>query len=347
MCTRRSTRAPNIHCGREPDGGQALGLTVDSIANTLRTQIEGRTIGTALEDGRRTPILVRGGETDTGGSDAAWASLPLTLSSGQHVALSQVAEIQRVDGPVKIDREDGNRMSVDQGRRPRPRYGRVCPGGPTEGRRPSFAAEGLSVSWGGQFENQQRAAARLSIVVPIAIGLIFVLLFTAFGSGAAGFVGACEHPFRLDRRRIRPGVWTGEYLSVPASVGFIALLGIAVLNGVVLVSYFNQLRPHGLAEDVSLSRVPSGGSGSANDSQHHRAGTDPTAVCFRTRIRDPAPAGHRGDRRFAVVDGADPDPVPILYRGSAALQRWRDEKRHGLPRPDRCAQSTQRTCSTI
>ena len=88
-----------------------LGLTVDAIANALRTQIEGRTIGTALEDGRRTPILVRGSE-QTREAPTLLASLPLTLASGQHVALSQVARIHRVDGPVKIDREDGSRMSV-------------------------------------------------------------------------------------------------------------------------------------------------------------------------------------------------------------------------------------------
>ncbi len=88
-----------------------LGLSVDAIANSLRTQIEGRTIGTALEEGRRTPILVRGSE-QTREAPTLLVNLPLTLASGQHVALSQVARIHRVDGPVKIDREDGSRMSV-------------------------------------------------------------------------------------------------------------------------------------------------------------------------------------------------------------------------------------------
>ena len=88
-----------------------LGLTVDEIAAALRTQIEGRTIGTALEDGRRTPILVRGSE-QTREAPTLLASMPLTLASGRHVALSQVAVIHRIDGPVKIDREDGSRMTV-------------------------------------------------------------------------------------------------------------------------------------------------------------------------------------------------------------------------------------------
>lgn len=224
-----------------------LGLTVDAISNALRTQIEGRIIGTALEDGRRTPILVRGSET-TREAPTLLASLPLTLSSGQHVALSQVARIQRVDGPVKIDRENGNRMSVVRANvRGRDMVGFV------QAAQQKVATElplpkGYRLTWGGQFENQQRAAARLSIVVPVAIGLIFVLLFTTFGSVRHALLVLVNIPFALIGG-VFALVSTGEYLSVPASVGFIALLGIAVLNGVVLVSYFNQLRAHGLAEE--------------------------------------------------------------------------------------------------
>jgi cobalt-zinc-cadmium resistance protein CzcA len=225
-----------------------LGLTVDSIGNALRTQIEGRTIGTALEEGRRTPILVRGSEL-TREAPTLLASLPLTLASGQHVALSQVARIQRVDGPVKIDREDGNRMSVVRTNvRGRDMVGFV------EAARQKVSTDlplpnGYRLTWGGQFENQQRAAARLSIVVPVAIGLIFVLLFTTFGSVRQALLVLVNIPFALIGG-VFALVASGEYLSVPASVGFIALLGIAVLNGVVLVSYFNQLRAHGLDEHL-------------------------------------------------------------------------------------------------
>ncbi|WP_027583007.1 CusA/CzcA family heavy metal efflux RND transporter [Bradyrhizobium sp. Ai1a-2] len=223
-----------------------LGLTVDAIANALRTQIEGRTIGTALEQGRRTPILVRGSET-TREAPTLLASLPLTLASGQHVALSQVAHIHRVDGPVKIDREDGSRMSVVRANvRGRDMVGFV------DDARQKVAAElplpqGYSLTWGGQFENQQRAAARLAVVVPVAIGLIFVLLFTTFGSIRQALMVLVNIPFALIGG-VFALVLTGEYLSVPASVGFIALLGIAVLNGVVLVSYFNHLRAGGVPE---------------------------------------------------------------------------------------------------
>jgi heavy metal efflux system protein len=224
-----------------------LGLSVDEIAAALRTQIEGRTIGTALEEGRRTPILIRGSE-QTRQAPTLLASLPLTLASGRHVALSQVAVIHRIDGPVKIDREDGSRMAVVRANvRGRDMVGFV------EAAQQKVAADlplpqGYRLTWGGQFENQQRAAARLSIVVPVSLGLIFVLLFTTFGSIRQALLVIVNIPFALIGG-VFALVMTREYLSVPASVGFIALLGIAVLNGVVLVSYFNQLRARGVPEE--------------------------------------------------------------------------------------------------
>lgn len=106
--------------------------------------------------------------------------------------------------------------------------------------------EGYSMKWGGQFENQQRAAARLSIVVPIAIGMIFLLLFATFRSVRQSVLILSNIPFAMIGGVF--ALWlSGEYLSVPASVGFIALLGIAVLNGVVMMTYFNQLLAHGMA----------------------------------------------------------------------------------------------------
>jgi cobalt-zinc-cadmium resistance protein CzcA len=105
--------------------------------------------------------------------------------------------------------------------------------------------EGYSLTWGGQFENQQRAAARLAVVVPIALGMIFMLLFATFGSVRQAALVLTNIPFALIGGVF--ALWiSGEYMSVPASVGFIALLGIAVLNGVVMVSYFNQLHAEGM-----------------------------------------------------------------------------------------------------
>ena len=98
----------------------------------------------------------------------------------------------------------------------------------------------LRLTWGGQFENQQRAAARLAIVLPIALGMIFLLLYLTFGSLRQAILVFCNVPFATIGGII--ALWaSGEFLSVPASVGFIALIGIAVLNGVVMISYINEI----------------------------------------------------------------------------------------------------------
>ncbi len=221
-----------------------MGLNVDDIANALRSQIEGQQLGTVIESNRRTPLIIRG-KADVQQSPALFAALTLPLPNGQNVPLSVVAKLQRVDGPVKIDRENGQRMVVVQSNvRGRDLVGFV------EEAKAAVAAkiklpEGYRLTWGGQFENQQRAAARLALVVPVALGMIFILLFATFGSVRQAVLVLTNIPFALIGGIL--ALWvSGEYISVPASVGFIALLGIAVLNGVVMVSYFNQLHAEGM-----------------------------------------------------------------------------------------------------
>ncbi len=224
-----------------------LGLDVDTIQNDLRAQLEGRVLGVVVEGNRRTPLLLRGSD-DVRLSPAQFAGLRLSLASGEVIPLSAVAKLERVDGPVKIDRENAARMVVVQANV----RGRDLVGFVEEAKRAVAAKvvfpEGYHAVWGGQFENQQRAASRLAVVVPIALGLIFLLLFATFGSIRQALLVFANIPFALIG-----GVFAlllaGEYLSVPASVGFIALLGIAVLNGVVLVTYFNQLRDQGMPLD--------------------------------------------------------------------------------------------------
>jgi len=221
-----------------------LGLNVDDISSTLRSQVEGQRVGTVIEEGRRTPLLLRGAE-NVQRSPALFAALTLPLPSGKSVPLSVVAKLERVDGPVKVDRENGQRMVVVQSNvRNRDLVGFV------EDAKAAITKEmqlpsGYRLTWGGQFENQQRAAARLTVVVPIALGLIFMLLFATFGSVRQAALVLSNVPFALIGGVF--ALWvSGEYMSVPASVGFIALLGIAVLNGVVMVSYFNQLHSEGM-----------------------------------------------------------------------------------------------------
>lgn len=221
-----------------------LGLNVDDIGMTLRSQIEGQQLGTIIENGRRTPLIIRG-ETDIRHSPALFSALTLPLPNGQSIPLSVVAKLERTDGPVKVDRENGMRMVVVQSNvRDRDLVGFV------EEAKAAVAGQitlppGYTLTWGGQFENQQRAAARLAVVVPVALGMIFMLLFATFGSVRQAVLVLTNIPFALIGGIF--ALWiSGEYMSVPASVGFIALLGIAVLNGVVMVSYFNQLHAEGM-----------------------------------------------------------------------------------------------------
>jgi cobalt-zinc-cadmium resistance protein CzcA len=220
-----------------------MGLDADQLAETLRAQIEGLKLGIVQEGIRRTPLLLRGP-----GDPAHFSTLQITLPDGRRVPLSAVARIERVEGVVAIARERGQRFSVVRSNvEGRDLVGFVEEAKKAVGEKVPLPT-GYYIQWGGQFENQQRAAARLSLVIPVSIGLIFLLLFSTFGVIRQAVLVLSNIPLALIGGVF--GLWlSGEYLSVPASVGFIALLGIAVLNGVVMVSYFNQLRALGLPMD--------------------------------------------------------------------------------------------------
>jgi cobalt-zinc-cadmium resistance protein CzcA len=221
-----------------------FGLDVVGLQRMLRAQLEGLGVGIVQEGGRRTPLVVRASAADQ--SPDRLAALPVILADGARVTLGSVADVRRTEGVVAVGRERGQRFSVVRSNV----TGRDLVGFVEEARavvaRKVSLPPGYFLEWGGQFENQQRAAARLALVVPVALGLIFLLLFSTFGSVRQALLVLTNIPFALIG-----GVFgllvTGEYLSVPASVGFIALLGIAVLNGVVMVSYFNQLIGIGMA----------------------------------------------------------------------------------------------------
>jgi cobalt-zinc-cadmium resistance protein CzcA len=222
-----------------------FGLDGDSIENMLRAQIEGLQLGIVQEGIKKTPLLLRG-DSNTANFD----NLQITLPDGGHVPITALAKIQQVEGVVSIGREKGQRFVVVRSNVD----GRDLVGFVDEARK--LVAEkvtlpaGYRVEFGGQFENQQRAAARLGLVIPVSLGLIFLLLFSTFGSVKQAVLVLSNIPLAMIGGVF--ALWlSGEYLSVPASVGFIALLGIAVLNGVVMVSYFNQL----CATGMNLARV--------------------------------------------------------------------------------------------
>lgn len=220
-----------------------FGLNVDDIALLLRTQLEGEVIGSIQQQGRRIPLQLRGTAVLRTAPNAL-QQMRLTLADGRTISLDQVAKLVRTDGPVGIKRENAARFVAIQSNV----SGRDLVSFVEEAQR-AVAAQihlpaGYSVAWGGQFENQQRAAQRLMVVVPLALLLIGLLLFLTFRDLRQTVLIMGNVPLALIGGVV--SLWlSGQYLSVPASVGFIALLGIAVLNGVVLVTFFNQLHHQG------------------------------------------------------------------------------------------------------
>lgn len=168
----------------------------------------------------------------------------MVSKDGKVVELSQLAEVQAENGPLQVIREEGRRFATVLANV----SGRDLVGFVDEAKKivsqTIKTPKNYTYQWGGQFESQQRASARLAIVVPIALAMIFILLYFTFNSALQATLVFCNVPFAAIGGIL--GLWlSGEFLSVPASVGFIALIGIAVLNGVVLISYINKLVSEG------------------------------------------------------------------------------------------------------
>ena len=227
-----------------------LGLDSDSIETLLRGQIEGLKLGIVQEGIKRTPLILRGDS-----NVANFDNLQIALPDGGHAPVTAVAKIEKVEGVVSVGRERGQRFVVITSNvLNRDLVSFVDEARKTVAEKVELPT-GYTVEFGGQFENQQRAAATLSVVVPVSLGLIFLLLFSTFGSVRQAALVLSNIPLAMVGGVF--ALWlSGEYLSVPASVGFIALLGIAVLNGVVMVSYFNQL----IATGMDLVKVVQVGS---------------------------------------------------------------------------------------
>jgi len=216
-----------------------LGLTVREVQQALRVWVDGRDMGIVLEKERRIPLMLRG-EGSLRRSAADLARVMLVLPGGLTVALSQVAAVTEEEGPIQVIREGTERYAtVLANVRGRDLVGFVAEAQAAVAKSVQLP-EDYRLDWGGQFENQQRASARLAIVVPIALGMILILLYFTFSSLRQALLVFCNVPFAAIGGVIAL-YFSGEFLSVPASVGFIALVGIAVLNGVVLVSYINRL----------------------------------------------------------------------------------------------------------
>jgi cobalt-zinc-cadmium resistance protein CzcA len=223
------------------------GVNLEQLLDHVKVMVEGLPAGTVIEGSARVPIVLRLEQADGDPLDK-FASELVNLPDGGHVPLSTLMHIERVEGPVAVKREKGRRFVVVMSNvKGRDLVGFVEEAQATI-RETVELPPGFHMEWGGQFENQQRAARRLMMVVPVALALIFLLLFSTFRSVPQAGLVLANVPLALIGGVLALAI-SGHYLSVPASVGFIALMGIAVLNGVVMVSYFNQLRNRGLDVD--------------------------------------------------------------------------------------------------
>jgi cobalt-zinc-cadmium resistance protein CzcA len=226
-----------------PQLAARYGVRVEDINRLVESAVGGSLTTEVIEASRRTAVFVRFPDSART-TPAALARLLVATPGGAKVPLSMLADIREVDGPVQITREAGKRLAVVQVNV----EGRDVVGLVADVRaaieREVQLPPGYHIDYGGQFENQQRAAARLSLVVPVSVSLVFFMLFSTFRSVRQAGLILLNIPFALIGGVVSLFV-SGLYLSVPASVGFITLFGVAVLNGVVMVAYFNQLREAG------------------------------------------------------------------------------------------------------
>jgi len=220
------------------------GVAVSSIMEIVELAIGGEVIDSLYLHTRRFGIHVRFQEPYRADVEAI-RNIWVPTDSGARIPLSQVAEVKQITGPIQINRERNQRRWVVQANVRGRDLGSVFRDVRRAIEDKVKLPPGYFVEYGGQFENQQRAMARLSIIVPIVIAGVFLMLWMTFGSPRHALIILINVPLALIG-----GVFgllvTGEYLSVPASVGFIALFGIAVQNGLVLVGTIRQLRQRGM-----------------------------------------------------------------------------------------------------
>lgn len=222
---------------------QRFGMSSASFSRYVKTQLEGVQVSEIIQGRKRTPVMFATSSLTGGAPDTvnALRQKVLVLPDGSQAQLGQLADVDYREGPLLIEREQGNRFAVVTSNI----SGRDVVGFVEELdnriRETLVLPSGYSVEFGGEFENQKRATRNLLMVIPVALLLIMIILFSTFRSLAKAGLILANIPFAIMGGVIALFL-SGEYLSVPASVGLIALLGVAVLNGVVMISYLEQTR---------------------------------------------------------------------------------------------------------
>ncbi len=227
-----------------------FGLNVSDVREAVQAAVGGVEATEVIDGRKRFAVVVRLADEYRGTPDAI-GQLLISTPAGGKVSLSDVARVRVVEGPELINHEDGERAVIVQSNV----RGRDLGGFAAEVRREVGKRvrlpEGYFVTYGGQFENQERAMKRLTLIVPLVLALIVGFLYASFGNGRQALLVMLNVPFALVGGIA--ALWLrGLNLSLSASVGFIALFGVAVLNGVVLVSYINRLRDRGIPLDRAV-----------------------------------------------------------------------------------------------
>ena len=226
------------------------GLNISDVQHVIEIAVGGKSASKFYEENRSFDITIRLAEEHRNSLESI-KNVVVTTKSGMNIPLEQLAEVKMIEGPVQISRQDGiRRIGVEMNI-----TGRDIGGFVAEAKRKIKERVKLPVgyylTWGGQFENQQRAMNKLMVIAPVAIGLILLLLYVTFKSFRLALLVISNLPFALIGG-IFALFFTGQYLSVPASVGFVVLFGVAVLNGLVLVSRIAQLREEGYGQQDAI-----------------------------------------------------------------------------------------------
>jgi len=241
---------PQIIIRVDRDAVARYGVNVDEVLELVQAGIGGKPVSALLDGTRRFDIAVRFEESFRGGLDAI-RNLPVRTRGGALVKLSQLASIETDEGYTFVRREALQRYAVIQ----MDVRGRDVDGFVRDASAKLQAdvklPEGYLTEWGGAFENQQRALARLAIIVPITIGLIFLLLYTTFNSVIYAGLIIANVPFAIIGGVFALAVG-GFYVSVPSAIGFIAVFGVAMLNGIVLISFIHEQR---VSRDLTLRQA--------------------------------------------------------------------------------------------
>ncbi|MDX9978560.1 MAG: efflux RND transporter permease subunit, partial [Lentisphaeria bacterium] len=250
LSVEQSFGQPQVQVLANREACARYGVSVSRILEMVELAVGGEEIDQIYLFTRRFGIHLRYQEPYRSDLDAI-RNILIETASGGMIPLAQVAEVRQVIGPIQVNREKNQRRWIVQGNVRGRDLGGVVADIQERVAENVELPPGYTIEYGGQFENQQRAMARLAVIVPTVIAGVFLLLWMSFGSLRHAMIIVVNVPLALVGGVLGLLI-TGEYLSVPASVGFIALFGIAVQNGIVLVTYFNDLRGRGKPVDEAV-----------------------------------------------------------------------------------------------